>query len=181
LNSYLNILSDNDFTTFIRSSKIVAVYRRSNNIRRILVKSDISSDKFSNGSYPCRQNCLTCKFMSNTIEFKSTATNETFKIFGHHTCKTVSLIYLITCKQCKLQYVGQTGNSLRDRFYGHLADIRSKNNVKPVSRHFNINGHREFDVTIIQTTERNINIRLRTEEVWIRKLKTRTPSGLNLM
>ena len=41
-----------------------------------------------------------------TTKFKSTVTNETFKIFGHHTHKTVSIIYLLTYKQCNLQYVG---------------------------------------------------------------------------
>lgn len=92
------------------------------------------------------------------------------------------VIYLITCKICKLQYVGQTGNTFRDKFYGHLADIRIKNDIKPVSRHFNSSVH-DIEVTIIQQRECNINKRLRTEEVWIQKLQTKQkkmPFGLNL-
>jgi hypothetical protein len=38
-----------------------------------------------------------------------------------------------------------------------------------------------IDVKVIQQTERDINKRLRTEEVWINILKSKTPTGLNII
>jgi hypothetical protein len=102
---------------------------------------------------------------------------------GHDTCSTMNIIYLITCKCCKLQYVEQTRNSIHDKFYGHIAEVRSQNNMKPVSSHFNSANHsiNDVDVTIIQQSERNVNKRLRLEEVWIKKIHSMSQMGMNLI
>ena len=151
-------------------------------MRDLLIRSDLNSSRLTPGSYACKQNCLACKFMENSNEFKSTITSKRYKIQGHHTCKTPSVVYLITCTKCKIQYVGQTGNTIRERLYGHMADIRAKNTFKPVSRHFGTEHDvTNISITIIQNTERNLNKRLRSEELWIKKLATKTPDGLNLM
>jgi hypothetical protein len=67
-----------------------------------------------------------------------------------------------------------TGNTLRDSLYGHVGDVKSRNYDKPVSRHFNL----AAILTSNNSTFRDINKRL--EEEWIRKLKSRSPQGLNL-
>lgn len=55
--------------------------------------------------------------------------------------------------------------------------------IKPVSRHFPRKGHDVNDakIVIIQLMQHDTNIRLQTEETWIRRLKTRSPMGLNLI
>ena len=55
---------------------------------------------------------------------------------GHLDCTSVSVVYLITCKNCGIQYIGQTGNSLRQRMYAHLNDISRNDIYKQVSAHF---------------------------------------------
>lgn len=72
---------------------------------------------------------------------------------------------------------------MRERLYGHTNDIRAKNEVKPVSRHFSALNHTidDVDVTILMTTQRDNNIRLRTEETLIDKFNTKSPNGLNLL
>ena len=62
-------------------------------------------------------------------------------------------------------------------------DIRSNNQYKPVSRHFNQERHTLHDVnlTAVTLTTNDANVRLRTEEVWIAKLQTREPKGLNII
>lgn len=69
------------------------------------------------------------------------------------TCNTERMVYLLKCKQ---QYIGQTGNSSKERYKRHLQDINTEN--KNVSKHFTSNGHYKNDVTItgITTTEQNI-------------------------
>ena len=66
------------------------------------------------------------------------------------------------------------------RLYGHLNDIRTTNEYKPIFRYFNLPNHslNDVDVTVIVTTSNNNNIRLRTEETYINIFKTRNPSGL---
>ena len=166
---------------FIKKMKILAVQRRATNIKSILVGSLILKPSNESGSYPCGEKCSACPYMKTVQEFKSSQTNKTYAIKGHYTCKSASIIYLITCKKCNIQYVGQSGNSFRERFYGHSADIRAKNDVKPVSCHFLTHDVSNMNIIIIQTTTRNTNIWLRTEEVWINNLKTKHPEGLNII
>ena len=54
---------------------------------------------------------------------------------------TSNCIYLITHCRCGLQYVGETVQSLRDRFSGHRVGMRNPfahNRCKILSKHFNI-------------------------------------------
>ena len=92
------------------------------------------------------------------------------------TCLTTSDIYCIQCKTCSKQYIGQTSNSICERFYGHLNDIRNKARFKPIPQHFSSEGHSINDVTItgVRKTVANTNVRLGTEEALIHHLKTRT-------
>jgi hypothetical protein len=181
LNSHLKILVNSCSNKFINTTKILAVPRRCRNMRDMLVRSDLNHTSKLAGSYQCGQQCITCQYIQNSCEFNSTNTKKSYKIHGHYTCTTPSVIYLITCKFCQLQYVGQTSNTFRERFYGHMADIRAKNDVKPISHHFGIYHDENINVIIITQTERNTNTRLRTEELWIRKLRTKMPEGMNLI
>ena len=37
-----------------------------------------------------------------------------------NTCETFNVIYLIQCRLCNLQYIGETKRRLKDRFNEHL-------------------------------------------------------------
>lgn len=88
---------------------------------------------------------------------------------------------MIESRICHLQYVGQTGNTLKERFRGHFQDINTENKYKPVSIYFMLPRHSKHDVTItgIVKTPTDVNIRLITEEACISKLSTAEPWGLN--
>ena len=45
------------------------------------------------------------------------------------------------CKQCKLQYIGQTTRSLDERVREHIGYIRNLHTNKPTGEHFNLPGH----------------------------------------
>ena len=54
-------------------------------------------------------------------------------------CSTSNCIYLITCCRCGLQYVGETVQSLRDRFSGHNIGMKNPfagNKCNILSKHF---------------------------------------------
>ena len=49
-------------------------------------------------------------------------------------CTSSWVIYLVTCTACKIQYVGQTRQEMRQRHYGHRSDI--KNGIAGLGSHF---------------------------------------------
>ena len=167
----------------IQDSKLIVVNRRALNLQDYLVRSDLNPANVAKGSGPCNTPCKTCPYMKKTTSIKCWITKEEIPIRGRYNCKSKNIIYLLSCAKCGLQYVGQSGNTFNERFRAHLTDVRQGNVIKPVSRHFVTNGHTVDDVyaTILTQTSGNINIRLRTEESWITKLKTKTPLGLNLI
>ena len=60
---------------------------------------------------------------------------------------------------------------------------KKRNDIKPVSCHFISGNHnvKDVDVMVVTQTNESINIRLCREENWIALLKTRLPTGLNLI
>ena len=130
---------------------------------------------------PCNSSrCSTCPFFMETHIFKSHQTNQTFYIKQNLSCDSKNVIYLINCKKCGIQYVGQTSLTLRDRFTRHRFDIRHKAN-KTVSNHFNTSDHSISDccITPIEYVVDQDKLTKR-EQYWILKLKSLMPGGLNL-
>ncbi|XP_060066994.1 uncharacterized protein LOC132547247 [Ylistrum balloti] len=163
-------------------SVITVAYKRANNIRNLLVRADIDPPNRTKGSQPCRRPCNLCPFMENCSSVTSKSNKQTFTIRHSINCNSTSVVYMIQCQKCGTQYIGQTGNSIRERFHGHFADIRNKNMHKPVSRHFTSTEHDTENVKIIglQITPGDVNTRLRTEEAFITYLNTAEPQGLNI-
>ena len=86
------------------------------------------------------------------------------------TCKTRNVIYLIECKCCRLQYVGETKNPLHVRLNGHRNDIKHHNIEKPVAAHFCSPNHTLSDLTIMvleQMRSQDDLLRKRRESFWI--------------
>lgn len=181
LNHRKDILTRTPDTQNLAQTKFVTTYRRSTTLRSILVHTDITNKNKIPGTRPCGKKCYLCRFMKPTNSIKSASNQYTIKIRDEITCETINVVYVIECTKCKKQYVGQTGNSLKERFRGHFNDINVQNQHKPVSQHFTSEHHSRDNVTIkgIVITKNDVNIRLRTEESLIHKLGTAEPWGLN--
>ena len=80
--------------------------------------------------------CKCCHEMVTCSKFKSKTTGRHYNIRPEITCKIRNLVYLISCKRCGLQYVGETENALHIRMNGHRSDIRTKKTENPVAAHF---------------------------------------------
>ena len=178
-----HILSSSGELEILQRSQFLVVNKRALSIRQQLVRTDINPVIIPTGSGPCNTPCKTCPFMKPSTSIICWTTKEKIQIEGRFNCKSKNVVYLLTCSKCGLQYVGQSGNTFNERFRAHLTDIKQGNVIKPISRHFTSTNHTADDVlaTILMQTTGNINIRLRTEETWIHKLKTRSPQGLNLI
>ena len=101
-------------------------------------------------------------------------------------------MYVITCKSCNIQYVGQTKNRLLTRFHGHHFYINVGNDTT-VARHFNkcpksqpakFDGIQISILSFIRAHPDSIDAqkqRDREERRWMHRLSTVTPQGLNLL
>ena len=65
--------------------------------------------------------------------FESQITGRKYHIRSNITCNTK--VYLISCKKCGLQYVGETENTLHMRMKRHRSDIKTRKTEKPVAAH----------------------------------------------
>ena len=148
-----------------------------------------------------KHNCKTCHILSTKDHFVSSSTHRIYKTiipskFNHVDCNTNNLIYLITCRKCSLQYVGETCQKLRERFNHHrscIAHPDKDHNCRILSQHFSKGACQgaSYTVKVIEVLEgdgKDMNgkidpkftvIRRKKETEWMLKLRTVYPYGLN--
>ena len=193
IHKYLPILHSSSRCKEAIPDPPMVAFRRTSNIKDILVRStmkDPEAEAPNLGFHPC-QKCAACSHQHSTKKvhhmiagrsFQSTVTGETFDIQHGFHCTSTNVVYLITCRKCLMQYVGETKRTLKIRLLEHCGDTKHKRD-KPVARHFNLPGHTSEDITIM-AIDRPGSIsyyhRLALESKWIRELNTITPEGINV-
>ena len=146
--------------------------------------------------------CCLCDIFSHKDKFVSTSTHRIHNsIIPANTkslnCNVTNLIYLITCRNCKLQYVGETVQHLRERICAHLYGIKNplrESKCRILTEHFSQGSCKgsKFSVHIIEkvsgtgrvgstkTIDPDVTcIRKSKEKDWMLKLRTVYPYGLN--
>ena len=159
------------------------------------------------GSSPNFKSCKskTCQlaktFFKPSNSVVSTVTHRMYPCINHEdnhlvTCNASNLIYLITCKKCFLQYVGETAQQLNVRFAKHRDCLKGKINssqCKRLSDHFSTGLCKGagYTVQIVEkftgngrTSRGAIDpgisvVRRKRETEWMLKLRTVYPYGLN--
>ena len=123
-------------------------FRRPPSLRNLLVQAEVppthdnSIPPIQHGMLRCTSRCVTCQeHILESDSFKSHSTGAHHKIRGHITCTTSNIIYLISCRICGIQYIGETKNSLKKRFYGHRSTVKTQKLDTPVGQHFNHPSH----------------------------------------
>ena len=195
------LLNMSKTTRTLTDVNLIFGLRRNKNLSDILVRASTTtrtSDMPNIKLHPCERSntCRYCPIINKTGKVKSKANGKTFTSIKNANCQSSNLIYLITCNNCGVQYVGQTKNRLLTRFQGHFNDIahdrdttvakhlnrcdQTLNNIKP-------NTHTKFGISILsfipsppESVESKIN-RDKEEKRWMRRLTTIMPAGLNLM
>jgi len=125
--------------------------------------------------------CKCCIAITETTSFESSTTAKIYSVKTTTNCNTQNIVYLITCSKCRLQYVGETGRSLKDRLNNHRSDIKLKKTTA-VALHFNDVSHKtkNLQISIIEHFPgRDDTARKTAEKFWIKELKTIYPKGLN--
>ena len=136
--------------------------------------------------------CKTCPSLNTTAKVTSNITNRTYNCINKEStnasCKSQNLIYLLTCNICNQQYVGETATQMNIRMNTHRSSksgcehvINHKNQCvdcdfsfqileKLVGTGYDNDGLLDSDITKLRQTR---------EDVWIKRLRTLYPYGLN--
>ena len=148
------------------------------------------------------RSCGTCPFLEEKNVFHSNSTGLRYKPSTAEqdflTCKSENIIYMIYCKICNIQYIGETKQRLQRRFSNHKTNINGKKSGQVVHKHFEESGHGISNLRVIPIeiiNKNNVNLRglneiqkdkaitkyrLEREKIWISKLQTAYPFGLNI-
>ena len=166
----------------------IVSYRSARKISRYLVRAKLYPLERKVGSVKCgKSRCEVCLNIQETDTFTSTTTGESFKINHKLNCDNNCLIYLLTCKCCGKQYVGETTDEFRLRWNNYKSNDRknARNETcmqEHLFEHFKSEDHSGFlgnvSITLIDKTDGKDP--KRRENYWMRTLKTYAPFGLNI-
>ena len=157
------------------------VYRRSKNLRDLLVHSDFPPAQPAQqpGTFPCKQTiCCTCAHINQSTSIPLPGGQ--IKITGYFTCTSDTVIYCIPCRKCpRAVYIGETGRRLADRLREHRLDVLHKKSDLPVAQHFNRPGHSLEDVrvAVLKSGLARKDVRQREEMRQIFTFQTLAPRG----
>ena len=138
------------------------------------------------GCFRCiKHPCIICTcHLVETSTINSSTTKESFQICHRLTCQSPNIVYLLYCDTFQQsQYVGETMNTLKIRFYQHRSNINKMTGTL-VTKHFNQTDHSIRNMKCVAVEKINSEKpedRLRREAFWIQKLKTLAPCGLNTL
>ncbi|KAL2077005.1 hypothetical protein ACEWY4_027398 [Coilia grayii] len=160
-------------TPFLQKHSPIAAYRRNQNLKDLLVRSTLP---------PLLSRLSTDhQFFKPKLWVINHHSKHIYKITQTINTQTTNCIYLITCKKCTAQYVGQTKNTILTRLQQHTYNIRNKKETQThLVKHFLEHGLKSLSITGLQSNAFwNIGMRLTAERQWITNLDTKFPKGLN--
>ena len=114
------------------------IYKRNKNLKEMVAPSlyPKPSIKINRTIVSCNK-CGICKnFLITDSKFRCTVTGKTHFLKGNLSCDSCNASYLITCFNCREQYVGSAIN-FKQRFRIHKSDIKTNKDRCGTARHFN--------------------------------------------
>ena len=195
IKSYSHLLCDSPtLAQIFPKGSIIPSYRRAKNIKELLAGPKGSnynnSDNSATGCVRCSKKCDLCKnyLKEDKIFIYSACMDRYYSIRQHLDCKSRNVIYLATCKKCKVQYEGSTSNEFKVRFRNHKSAMLTNKTTCELAVHYNRIEHQmsdfEFIVIVIEKvvneSDGQIDKRLLTREAfWCSQLCIPQPQGLN--
>ena len=172
----------------------MVAYRRPRCLKDFLVRAECRTEyqqTVNKGCFKCgRTNCMICDYLVEGNRFSSFTTKQNFFINHHLNCNSSSVVYLIFCKRCGLQYIGSTITKFRQRFNNHKSRMTKHSRKSSSSwlrddviyQHYSLEGHCGLtDVGVMLIDYGSSEEILREKEArWAYRLDTFSPHGLNV-
>ena len=118
MNKYWGLLalSEKQSVKYVFQHKPILAFKRPQNLGDILIHSKMNFSQNPTGSVSACKKCrwTHCKTINESENF-----SETFLHKQDFNCTSENVIYLITCKKCNAQYVGQTHQKVSKRMNSH--------------------------------------------------------------
>ena len=162
----------------------MVAYQQHANLKSLLVRAKLSEGKTqrkTRGMKKCLKGCVVCPYLKDSNKIRSRKTRETVELSNVFNCKTAGVIYMTECQKCGIQYIGQTTRNFNARIREHINDIKNKKDTANAN-HYNSKGHclSDFRAIIMERVVPNdTSFLLEREEMWIKRLETKRPHGLN--
>lgn len=136
VNDSIHMLNRSEKLAKIMSkTKLIMSKRQSPNLKKLLTRAALPKP-IQGSSRKCGDTkCGTCAhiYECDSFTFKN---GKTFQIRHPMNCKSMNLIYVMTCNGCGEHYIGQTGDKLNSRMRVHRQQIRDPSTRQlPVSDH----------------------------------------------
>ena len=183
------LYSDGEVQRIFSPPPIVS-YRSARKLKDYIVRFKLYTVERKVGCRGCgRFMCHVFKSISITEEFTSFTSKKTYKINHSFDCNEKCLIYLLSCKSCGKQYVGNTTGHFRSRWSNYKSDVRKAEsgdmeNVKQkfLQSHFLQRDHQGFlkDVEVRLIDKTQASDPTKREFYWMRTLRTLYLDGLNI-
>ncbi|CAK6982346.1 hypothetical protein D5F01_LYC24313, partial [Scomber scombrus] len=153
--------------------KIISAYRRNPNLQSLLVRSKFTTHGKTPAT-PFHHHYKTRKFITNPYSQTSLPPHNTYSL-SHS-----NIVYIITCTLCNKHYIGETKNPLLTRLKQHLHNIDKGTLTTHLVTHFQQHSIQYLTISGLEAQDRwTTGQRKRAEKIWIEKLGTITPRGLN--
>lgn len=176
IDTALSILnSSNKMKSLMKDTKIIKSKRQPPNLKRMLTSAKFTTSENSCTVKKCGDK--RCKCCSN-IQEASTITIKTgqqFQVKANMDCNSANVLYILTCNGCGQQYVGETGDTLRNRIRVHRQQIRdASTRMLRVSEHIEKCAKTEPYFTVFpfyKLSCEDVLYRREKEQYFIRKFK----------
>ena len=178
-NAYQNMTSSN-FKQMLPNPPMVA-FRRNSRFKDRLVHSRHGPPPFIQEESRNSTRCFIQSQMNNSGLITNSNGTKSYKVAGGP-CTQSNVVYAAECTKHHLLYVGQTSTPLNARFNGHRSDIAKKPDSCQLPKHFSTHGccfEKDLRITILEKNLENEEMRKTREDVWISRLNSLTPHGLN--
>ena len=131
------------------------------------------------GCLKCNRCKVVCPILKEGKKFTSTNTGKTYTIRQKVTCDSDWVIYLVTCKKCKGQYVGKSKTKFKIRHSNHKQEVKKK--IGGLGHHYGNGGpcsYQHLQVQIIEEVEhKNFEFLAERELYWQHQLRTYIENG----
>lgn len=161
---------------FLKDHQVISAYRKNKSLSHFLVRAELKPVQDFVKTNVALSNFCNKKYVKNRL-------NKTiFKIPQTFNIQTSNCVYIIICKKCGKQYIGETKNSISMRMMQHRYNVRHKKEANtPLVKHFILHGWQSVQMSAVQSDPSWSDLeRKKWERRWIYWLNTKEPNGLNI-